>query len=145
MRYLMSADSLYYIYYARDDEEPHFVFIAYSFTLLAPKQLTCKHLLPHKMKYTTNPCTHSQIVSAWVNHYHTPFFHIHFWTVLCGLAGAFTIVTTGIHTSPPLVKQQHQQTDIQKPYSGEGQSVQVETPTHSPTQTLGRLRSPVSV
>ena len=26
MRYLMSADSLYYIYYARDNEEPHFVF-----------------------------------------------------------------------------------------------------------------------
>ena len=32
----MSADSLYYIYYTRDDEEPHFIFIAYSFT--------CSHL-----------------------------------------------------------------------------------------------------
>ena len=30
----MSADSPYYIYYARDDEEPHFVFLDYSFTCL---------------------------------------------------------------------------------------------------------------
>jgi len=39
--YLMSADSLYYIYYARDNKEPHFVFIDYSLTCLH-----LRHLLP---------------------------------------------------------------------------------------------------
>ena len=36
IHYLMSADSPYYIYYARDDEEPHFIFLDYS--------PTCSHL-----------------------------------------------------------------------------------------------------
>jgi len=46
MCYLMSADSLYYIYWTLDNKEPHFIFSDYhSHPCLHLSQLTCKPLL----------------------------------------------------------------------------------------------------
>jgi len=98
--------------------------------LLAPKSLTCKHLLSHKTKYTTSPCTNNQIVSAWaiattpLSLPHSLLDHVvrvggslHY----CNVWDSYKSLTRRAAT--PVL-------DIQEPFPGEGQSVQVLNPTH---------------
>jgi len=77
--------------------------------LLAPKPHLPASYFYHTRQSTQPapaPITNSKCLGYLLPHPYpcrTPF-----WTTLCRLAGAFTTVMFGIHTSPPLVKQQHQ-------------------------------------
>jgi len=145
IRYLMSADSPYYIYYARDDEEPHFVFIAYSFTCSHLSYLPASNFYHTRRSTSTSPCTITNSKCLGYSLPHPYPCRIPFWTALCGLAGAFTTVTSGIHTSPPLIEQQHQYRTFKSRSQEKDRVSRFRSLPTSITQTLGRLRSPVSV